>query len=146
VDLAGRRDPSKLLEGVLDGMTGTVSLVTIGNIHGQGEVLLDQLATLPKTPADAPLTDSEITGPQQVVDPQATNRSRPVGQPATGTRPAAEPWHTTGSHAEPQPHEEPRADKRFRPSPVPRRSIHETAPIPRIRPDGMSTQDPRSGP
>jgi poly-gamma-glutamate synthase PgsB/CapB len=134
VDLGGRRDPSKLLAGVLDGMTGTASLVTIGNIHGQGEVLLEQLATLPKTPADSPLTDSEITGPQSVADPQATNRSRPVSRPATGP------------HAEPQPQEEPRAAKRFRPSPVPRRSIHETAPIPRIRPDGMSTQDPRSGP
>jgi gamma-polyglutamate synthase len=51
VDLGGRRDPAKLLAGVLDGMTGSTSLVTIGNIHGQGEVLLEQLATLP--PADS---------------------------------------------------------------------------------------------
>nr|WP_225954996.1 poly-gamma-glutamate synthase PgsB [Kibdelosporangium phytohabitans] len=52
VDLGGRRESAKLLAGVLDGMKGTASLVTIGNIHGQGEVLLDQLADLPPEPTE----------------------------------------------------------------------------------------------
>jgi hypothetical protein len=76
VDLGGKQDPEKLLAGVLDGMTGTASLVTIGNIHGQGEVLLEQLAALPQAPAD-----SQPARPQLPQEPP----------PATGFRPSPVP-------------------------------------------------------
>jgi poly-gamma-glutamate synthase PgsB/CapB len=128
VDLGGLRNPDKLLAGVLDGMAGTASLVTVGNIHGQGEVLLEQLATLRRAPAD----------------PQPANGSQPTGSQPSGlhqavSQPPAEPRHATG----PRP-------AGFRPSPVPRRPspVHQTVPFPRIPPapgdDG--DRDPRSGP
>ncbi|MFM9591815.1 poly-gamma-glutamate synthase PgsB [Streptomyces scabiei] len=48
VDLGGdRRDPEELTEAILSALGGTSSLVAIGNIHGQGELLMDRLAELP---------------------------------------------------------------------------------------------------
>lgn len=46
-ELGGRIGPAELLRGVLDGASDAASLVLVGNIHGQGEVLLEQLAALP---------------------------------------------------------------------------------------------------
>lgn len=43
VDLGGDRPPGELLDGILAGATTEVSLAAIGNIHGQGEVLLEEL-------------------------------------------------------------------------------------------------------
>jgi gamma-polyglutamate synthase len=51
VNLGSRRDPGALLSGVLDGMEDGASLVAVGNIHGQGEVLLEELAELEKVAA-----------------------------------------------------------------------------------------------
>ncbi|GLZ35375.1 poly-gamma-glutamate synthase PgsB [Lentzea sp. NBRC 105346] len=48
LDLGGRRPPAELLRGVLEGGTD-VSLAAIGNIHGQGEVLLAELDRLGST-------------------------------------------------------------------------------------------------
>lgn len=50
VDLEGVRGPTELIGGVLGGMRGPVSLVAVGNIHGQGEVLLEELDKLPAAP------------------------------------------------------------------------------------------------
>ncbi|MBP2323394.1 poly-gamma-glutamate synthase PgsB/CapB [Kibdelosporangium banguiense] len=86
VDLGGRQDPGKLLAGVLNAMAGTASLVTIGNIHGQGEVLLEQLATL--QPAD----------PQQ---PSAGPSLPPEPQPTSGFLPPTEPWPGPSAQAQP---------------------------------------------
>ncbi|WP_435858832.1 poly-gamma-glutamate synthase PgsB [Streptomyces varsoviensis] len=48
VDLGGDgRDPDALLTQLLDAMPGDASLVAVGNIHGQGEHLLERLALLP---------------------------------------------------------------------------------------------------
>ncbi|CAM3540365.1 poly-gamma-glutamate synthase PgsB [Kibdelosporangium persicum] len=129
VDLGGRRDPDKLLAGVLAGMTGSVSLVTIGNIHGQGEVLLDHLATLQQAPADA--GDQASGAPQPVGAGRSLAGSQSAGESRPGVVPASEP--------------QPRVRARpagFRPSPVPRRpsQIHDTTPLPRI-----PASDPRSG-
>jgi gamma-polyglutamate synthase len=47
VDLGGKLAPDRLLEGVLAATPGDSSIVAVGNIHGQGEVLIHELASLP---------------------------------------------------------------------------------------------------
>jgi poly-gamma-glutamate synthase PgsB/CapB len=42
-DLGGRRDPHHMLDEILAGVNGVTTLVAIGNIHGQGELLIDAL-------------------------------------------------------------------------------------------------------
>ncbi|MFF1499534.1 poly-gamma-glutamate synthase PgsB [Streptomyces sp. NPDC058316] len=60
VDLGGdKRDPEEFMRQLLDRLGPESSLVAIGNIHGQGEVLLEHLAELPADetadePTDAP--------------------------------------------------------------------------------------------
>ncbi|KAA9165532.1 poly-gamma-glutamate synthase PgsB [Amycolatopsis acidicola] len=56
-DIGGKRAPEEILAAITDGTTGPVSLVAIGNIHGQGELLLEHLADselLPAKPAGRP--------------------------------------------------------------------------------------------
>jgi len=50
LDLGGARPGAKLLREILDGVSWEASLVAIGNIHGQGEVLIDELAKLEMVP------------------------------------------------------------------------------------------------
>jgi gamma-polyglutamate synthase len=50
VDLGGTRDALELVAEIVGGIDEQASLVAIGNIHGQGELLLEQLATLPEAP------------------------------------------------------------------------------------------------
>lgn len=58
VDLGGeRRDPEKFMAELLEHLGPDSSLVAIGNIHGQGEVLLEHLAELP------PDDEQDGTGP-----------------------------------------------------------------------------------
>lgn len=47
VDLGGKLPPERLLEEVLLAVPDLGSIVAVGNIHGQGEVLLHELADLP---------------------------------------------------------------------------------------------------
>jgi gamma-polyglutamate synthase len=47
VDLGGKLPPNRLLEGVLEATPHDSSIVAVGNIHGQGEVLIHELAGLP---------------------------------------------------------------------------------------------------
>ncbi|NJP34315.1 poly-gamma-glutamate synthase PgsB [Micromonospora thermarum] len=47
VDLGGKLPSEQLLEGVTAAAPDDSSIVAVGNIHGQGEVLLHELATLP---------------------------------------------------------------------------------------------------
>ncbi|MBV2357936.1 poly-gamma-glutamate synthase PgsB [Streptomyces sp. J2-1] len=61
VDLGGdRRDPADFMARLLGTLGPDSSLVAIGNIHGQGEILLEHLAELPadetpdETPAERP--------------------------------------------------------------------------------------------
>jgi poly-gamma-glutamate synthase PgsB/CapB len=54
VDLGGNRTGAELLDGLLDGVGGYAAVVTVGNIHGQGEVLLHALQSLERHKADQP--------------------------------------------------------------------------------------------
>jgi poly-gamma-glutamate synthase PgsB/CapB len=47
VDLGGRRSGRDLVDGLLAAAGPGASVVAVGNIHGQGEVLLDELEKLP---------------------------------------------------------------------------------------------------
>ncbi|WP_238412441.1 poly-gamma-glutamate synthase PgsB [Saccharothrix deserti] len=51
-DLGGARGPEDLLDAILADVDGTASLVAIGNIHGQGEVLLAALEGLEEVAPD----------------------------------------------------------------------------------------------
>jgi gamma-polyglutamate synthase len=51
VDLGGALDLDAFLGAVAIGPAGVGSVVTVGNIHGQGEVLLHRIAELPRPPA-----------------------------------------------------------------------------------------------
>ncbi|SDE00236.1 poly-gamma-glutamate synthase PgsB [Actinokineospora iranica] len=54
-DLGGGRAPAELVEGIVAGVDGQASVVAIGNIHGQGELLLAELDKLPSAkPVDLP--------------------------------------------------------------------------------------------
>ncbi|MFH8630638.1 poly-gamma-glutamate synthase PgsB [Streptomyces lydicus] len=56
VDLGGdRRDAQELTHALLAELAPDSSLVAVGNIHGQGELLLDHLGKLPPDHADEPL-------------------------------------------------------------------------------------------
>ncbi|MDT8911993.1 poly-gamma-glutamate synthase PgsB [Amycolatopsis sp. PS_44_ISF1] len=46
VDLGGSRPPRDLLSGIVAGIERSASLIAIGNIHGQGELLIEELAKL----------------------------------------------------------------------------------------------------
>jgi poly-gamma-glutamate synthase PgsB/CapB len=46
VDLGGSRSPRELLRGIIGGVGRQASLIAIGNIHGQGELLIEELAKL----------------------------------------------------------------------------------------------------
>jgi len=52
IDLGGRIAPDRLLEGVLAATPYDSSIVAVGNIHGQGEVLIHELAALPSWAPD----------------------------------------------------------------------------------------------
>ncbi|MEU4565900.1 poly-gamma-glutamate synthase PgsB [Micromonospora sp. NPDC023956] len=47
VDLGGKLPPERLLADVMTATSADASIVAVGNIHGQGEVLLHELAALP---------------------------------------------------------------------------------------------------
>ncbi|MEU8029707.1 poly-gamma-glutamate synthase PgsB, partial [Streptomyces sp. NPDC049099] len=54
VDLGGDdRDPDSLTADLLAALDGDASLVAIGNIHGQGELLLERLAQLPSAGSES---------------------------------------------------------------------------------------------
>ncbi|MEU0987690.1 poly-gamma-glutamate synthase PgsB [Streptomyces sp. NPDC005953] len=82
VDLGGdRRDPEEFMAALINQLSPNSSLVAIGNIHGQGEVLLEHLAELPadETPDDSttpggkrPAPTKSEAVPQRSVDPSET--------------------------------------------------------------------------
>ncbi len=53
VDLGGNRTGSELLKGLLAGIDEHAAVVTVGNIHGQGEVLLHAIDGLHRHRAEA---------------------------------------------------------------------------------------------
>ncbi|QJY45117.1 poly-gamma-glutamate synthase PgsB [Pseudonocardia broussonetiae] len=50
VDLGGALPFTRLLDELVTDSSGAASLVAVGNIHGQGEILLDRLRALPLAP------------------------------------------------------------------------------------------------
>lgn len=66
VELSGTLPFDALLEQLVTDETGTASLAAIGNIHGQGEVLIEEMAALPVSPAAATST-RVATGVQATV-------------------------------------------------------------------------------
>jgi len=53
-DLGGNRRPAELLGGIVAGVDRYAAVVTIGNIHGQGEILLAALDTLDRVRRNEP--------------------------------------------------------------------------------------------
>jgi gamma-polyglutamate synthase len=53
-DLGGNRRPAELLRGIVAGVDRHAAVVTIGNIHGQGEDLLAAMDTLDRVRRDEP--------------------------------------------------------------------------------------------
>src|SRR5262249_5943838 len=78
VDLGGNRPPGELLKEILREVDHTAALVLVGNIHGQGELLLEQIDRLPEVPRSA------LPGPGV---PRQRRRPRPM-------------WHGDGSYAD----------------------------------------------
>jgi poly-gamma-glutamate synthase PgsB/CapB len=64
VDLGGKPASDRLLEDVMAATPADSSIVAVGNIHGQGEALINELATLPswtcqdRSPSDSMLLTS----------------------------------------------------------------------------------------
>jgi gamma-polyglutamate synthase len=92
VDLGGPRGASELVDEILSGVNGQASLVAIGNIHGQGELLLEQLDTLPEAAADARVPAprarrgwAPIRG--DLREPAPVRQPRPRHVPARGSTP-----------------------------------------------------------
>ncbi|WP_405058583.1 poly-gamma-glutamate synthase PgsB [Kribbella sp. NBC_01505] len=52
LDLGGRRPAADLVRDLLDGQYDELSVVAVGNIHGQGELLIEELAKLPAASAE----------------------------------------------------------------------------------------------
>ncbi|MEV8336284.1 poly-gamma-glutamate synthase PgsB [Streptomyces niveus] len=81
VDLGGdKRDPEEFMRELLSQLGAESSLVAIGNIHGQGELLLEHLAELPADETPDPDLDMDVV-------PAAA----PVPAPSSAVTPALAP-------------------------------------------------------
>jgi gamma-polyglutamate synthase len=101
VDLGGNRSPEEILETLLAQSGPDASLVAIGNIHGQGELLLEQLAKLPVARRPLPAMPSSEPHPRRhilpdrralAIPPGRTQQQHPAHEPPTG-------WHRMGGRA-----------------------------------------------
>jgi poly-gamma-glutamate synthase PgsB/CapB len=155
VDLGGTRDAPELVDEIVNGIDEQASLVAIGNIHGQGELLLEQLDTLPvadptavpeprdreqarPTPAavarepqerervrEEPAVAARGTWEREQARPAAVAREREQVRPAPAAVPREQAWPTPYRRSRPGPV----VPVRIRPRPDP-----VTQPLPRIRP------------
>ncbi|MCX4866488.1 poly-gamma-glutamate synthase PgsB [Streptomyces sp. NBC_00257] len=88
VDLGGdKRDPEEFMNELLGHLGPESSLVAIGNIHGQGELLLEHLAELPADETPDEVLD-EAPGRQSAPAPAGT---APAPEAADATDPAGNP-------------------------------------------------------
>ncbi|MFF8430668.1 poly-gamma-glutamate synthase PgsB [Streptomyces sp. NPDC016566] len=86
VDLGGdNRDPAELTRDLIAELGPDSSLVAVGNIHGQGELLLEHLAQLPgdddraeQTSAPSALGPREPSGPRHTVPDQTLYPNEPL--------------------------------------------------------------------
>ncbi|OKK17310.1 capsule biosynthesis protein CapB [Streptomyces sp. CB00455] len=117
VDLGGdQRDGEEFMHELLGHLGATSSLVAIGNIHGQGEVLLEHLAELPAFEEDA-----DAAGlPGQPGAPHASGGS------AAHERPAPHPQGQYAAHLDPYADLTAAQEARFAlpPVPVPQQYVH----------------------
>ncbi|MEU0954873.1 poly-gamma-glutamate synthase PgsB [Streptomyces niveus] len=90
VDLGGdKRDPEEFMRELLSRLGPDSSLVAIGNIHGQGELLLEQLAELP---ADETPDPEQAAGPAAV--PASASASASASTAVAVPDPAGDPAET----------------------------------------------------
>ncbi|MFE3248243.1 poly-gamma-glutamate synthase PgsB [Streptomyces sp. NPDC059209] len=100
VDLGGdKRDPEEFMRELLSRLGPDTSLVAIGNIHGQGELLLEQLAELPADETPDPETDGQTdarTGavPATVPAPVPAPAPAPASTALAVPDPAGDPAET----------------------------------------------------
>ncbi|MEU5028176.1 poly-gamma-glutamate synthase PgsB [Streptomyces milbemycinicus] len=87
VDLGGdRRDPEEFMAQMLGILGPNSSLVAIGNIHGQGELLLEHLAELPADDSpDEPGTGGGSGTPEPAAAPAGAEGTRPAAAPVGAT-------------------------------------------------------------
>ncbi|MEU0196447.1 poly-gamma-glutamate synthase PgsB [Streptomyces afghaniensis] len=132
IDLGGdRRDPRELTETVLAALGPASSLVSVGNIHGQGELLLEILAELPLDDSDEPLTPAPYPGPLGEDTLRIAVAGPPEPEPFSWVAPLETPAH--GIHI-PGRHGRTRHNAH--------RNAHRSEP----RPDGSPTQPMRNQP
>ncbi|MEO3778225.1 poly-gamma-glutamate synthase PgsB [Micromonospora sp. B11E3] len=91
VDLGGKLEARELLDAVLGTIDGYASVLAIGNIHGQGELLLAQLERLERPPA----------GAAPAVPGQPHQRPAGAGRPDHGPAGAGRPSHGPAGTARP---------------------------------------------
>lgn len=106
VDLGGTSSATDLVDEVVGGIDEEASLVAVGNIHGHGELLLEQLDKLPAAPVRVP-SEGHIEPddrweyilptpyrPRHVPDGHIPIGSRPpqVSAPVTQPLPRIRPW------------------------------------------------------
>jgi hypothetical protein len=87
VDLGGTRDASELVDEIVRGIDGEASLVAVGNIHGQGELLLEQLGTLPAATDDSVREPRDRRLNREQAGPTPYRRPRNVTGVPAGSRP-----------------------------------------------------------
>ncbi|MBM7814665.1 poly-gamma-glutamate synthase PgsB [Saccharothrix algeriensis] len=103
-DLGGARGPQELLDAILAEVDSTASLVAIGNIHGQGEVLLEAIEHLPEPPAEQAAGDErpDARPARPAGDDRPDNRAARAA--ATGPAPPRPPAARPGADpARPRP-------------------------------------------
>ncbi|BDH05869.1 poly-gamma-glutamate synthase PgsB [Streptomyces seoulensis] len=82
VDLGGdKRDPEEFMASLLEKLGPESSLVAIGNIHGQGEILLEHLAELPADESPDEPADSAPAHPPERPDQPVHVETMPLYVP-----------------------------------------------------------------
>ncbi|MEV7849601.1 poly-gamma-glutamate synthase PgsB [Streptomyces sp. NPDC088183] len=126
VDLGGdKRDPEEFMNELLGHLGPESSLVAIGNIHGQGELLLEHLAELPadETPdeiPDGPSGGASGGAPAQATPQAPVHTDAPAGNPAddgpaTAALPLVPAQQQQSPHAQQPRHDETLALPRYAP-------------------------------
>ncbi|MEU2670412.1 poly-gamma-glutamate synthase PgsB [Streptomyces sp. NPDC007164] len=124
VDLGGdKRDPEEFMNELLGHLGPESSLVAIGNIHGQGELLLEHLAELPadETPDEvldeapgrqsapgpagtAPVGTAPVPEAADAADPAEAPAGNPAGTPSVALFPPVPSQRQQSPQPQPQPH------------------------------------------
>ncbi|WP_385620804.1 poly-gamma-glutamate synthase PgsB [Streptomyces sp. P8-A8] len=150
VDLGGdKRDPEEFMNELLGHLGPESSLVAIGNIHGQGELLLEHLAELPadETPdevldgapgrqsAPAPAGTAPAPEAADATDPDGNPTGNPAGTPSVALFPPVPSQRQQSPQPQPQPQQashpqQPRQEQQSRQQP----RHDETLALPRYTP------------